>query len=612
MTNSNLESFFKSHNNVHIISDYEGEQIKSEEYNSSNGLIICGDILDSTVGFGFQENFNKSTGDINDIKKVYNLRNIVSIVNNKNIHLIFGNRDVNKFKCKYLTKMKKYQKGDIYYNFNRGNINLSEITYTDLKISKIEWVVDTKHWYPFWNKDIKKYLEYWEKTEKEITKSIDNTEYGENQFLKRFYRIFGTDGPQGTMSASNLLYTIPLEVGINLDNKKLNNLAYLDYLAFVVLAVFRVMGLFTKNPSNENNITSIGTKKNLNTTILLSLLNRFYSGLPNTSFVSYFDDKINNRLYIFSHGGITSTLINNFETDRLKSILTEQKKNLTLTGGTPTIIELDKLTIMTKLNEINLKNLEIMRNTLNKSKEYNYIPNIDMLLALSISASYIPPVGGEIFILNSSITPGIDIMENEKNIFFCTDSELIQIFGHVPKGFATNFSKFKNNDKNTYLINLDYSQSFRYTRFGGKTDSVLIFKLNELKDGPILKSQIDLSKITRADTSPDVNFIDSNYYTDVPLKTQMIKTNDNQHILDSRFINDFQNFKPNGIFRYHGIYKDDITGGDEYYVFTILKGFQKELYLTKIVNDTSAKLKYYKYKRKYLELKNYILINSKV
>ncbi len=643
MTNSNLESFFNSHKIVDIISDYEGEQIKLNQYSSSRGLIICGDILDSTAGGG--STIEKSTGIINNIKKTFNIRNIISIINNKNIHLIFGNRDVNKFKCKYLTKMKKNQKGDIYDNFNKGNINLSEGVYTDLKKSKIDWVVDTKHWYPFWNPKLKDHLGYWQQEEKDITASNDKVEYGGNIFLKRFYRIFGVDGPQGSLSANNLLYTIPLELGIKLEETRLDKLEYLDYLAFIVLAVFRVMTTFNKSPPSSD-ITSIGTKQNLNKTNLLSLLNRFYSGLPNTSFVSYFNDDANKRLYIFSHGGVTSTLINNFDINikELREILETNEKSLTLTGGTPEIetggtseIELDKKSIMTNLDAINKEYLEIMKKTLNKIA--GYIPNIDMLLALSTSANYKPPGGSEIFILNSPISPGIDILE--KNIFFCTDSEIVQIFGHVPKGFATTINKFKSKGTNTnytYLINLDYSQSFKYSNLGGKTNSFIIFEKNKT-DGPILRSKIDISKISLADNE---NFANNKYYTDIPLdsKSTTIETVSNQHILESRF-KDYENYKPKDTSRtsrYHGLYKDQ-KSKSEYYVFTILDGpFGKELYLKKTGvpepqakkssegstgyldvapnptgdSNSDAKLKYYKYKRKYLELKNYILMNSKI
>ena len=78
MSNTNLDIFFDSHNNITIISDYEGEDINSKIYDnvSKKGLIICGDMLDSTVSKGYEEEFNKLTGKINDIQKIYNLRNI--------------------------------------------------------------------------------------------------------------------------------------------------------------------------------------------------------------------------------------------------------------------------------------------------------------------------------------------------------------------------------------------------------------------------------------------------------------------------------------------------------------------------------------------------------
>jgi hypothetical protein len=88
-----------------VTSDPEGFNIfNMTDFNPDSGdsLIICGDILDSTF-------VSKSKDDIlnDDIlnAKSFNLSNIKNILLHDNINLVFGNRDLNKIKCKYLCKL---------------------------------------------------------------------------------------------------------------------------------------------------------------------------------------------------------------------------------------------------------------------------------------------------------------------------------------------------------------------------------------------------------------------------------------------------------------------------------------------------------------------------
>jgi hypothetical protein len=582
MSNTNLDIFFDSHNNITIISDYEGEDINSKIYDnvSKKGLIICGDMLDSTVSKGYEEEFNKLTGKINDIQKIYNLRNILAIVENKNIHLIFGNRDINKFKCKFLTRLNENETNKKYpliRAFNNGDINLSFEIYNQLKesLKNIQntqniWKADTKHWHPFWN----------------ITQSnIDTNDI--YIFLKRFYTIFGY------MNANNILYTIPIELGITLDDKKINNSDYLDYLAFIVLAVFRTMTLISKNPKIEiSDITIIQTTNTLKDTILNGLLNKLYSNLPNTSFVSYFNRK--NMLYIFSHGGISSTLINNNNMSELKVDLSNNYNSLiNMTGGGLNMLNLPSGTIISNLEKINNIYMDILKKSYIKPLKYDYKPNLDMLLSLSTSASYKPNSDMK-FILNSPITPGIDNIE--RNIFYCSDKNIVQIFGHQPKGFSTSISKFIDGDKKTYLINLDSSQSYKYTSISGKSDSFLSFENNI----PILRSTIDITKIKNTkyttDIIPDTTNTNT-YITNGNISGNILKLE--KKIFDSDFINYDEYIPTTPDYKYHGLFSNN---NQEYYVFSILNETNKVLLVLKKENK-SAKDKYYKYKLKYLKLK---------
>ncbi len=604
-SNTNLENFFRS-GNVNIISDHEGEEINSHLYNHENKLLICGDILDSTVGGGFEQNFIRAEGKINNIKKIYNIRNIAAIVNNSNIHLIFGNRDVNKFKCKFLTKMVSKKKLDIFDNFNKGNIDLSETTtYRNLVSSSIHWKADTKHWYPFWNKNINDHISYWSTPETNVDK------YGKYIFLTRFYRIFGEDGSDGTMGAANLLYTIPLELGITIDSARIDDKKYLDYLAFIVLAVFRTMTIYNEKPLDIKlieDINNIGAIKTLKDTILNGLLGKFYS-LPNTSFVSYFNDKKNNVLYIFSHGGITSTMIKEFKVfDNLNPLikhLNDNKKSLTMSGGN---IEFNSRQIIDKIEEVNkayFNNLIFSfrkpQQTAYNPNKYDYKPTTQMLLTLATSALYKPNQDMQ-FVLNSTINPGIDEIQNY--LFYCSDSNIVQIFGHIPKGFATNIAKYGDSKYKTYLINLDFSQSYKYTSLGGKTICFLFFQKDNIENGPLINSSLDITQlVNNRSVTTDINPTETNtnkFITDTKINGNILTLLRN--LFDVELMN-YDEYIPKDIeYKYHGLFTD--ANKIEYYVFTTLNRHYKILVIKRKINkQQSAKDKYYKYKMKYLKLK---------
>ena len=120
--------------NFSVISDPEGYDILaqsnfSSENDKSRNLYICGDIIDSTGHIGIDK--NNIVDEHRLIAKSNNLKNIQTCLNYSNVHLIFGNRDLNKLKCKWLCELngtEKYVK-----QFNDGNILLNESTYNLLQ-----------------------------------------------------------------------------------------------------------------------------------------------------------------------------------------------------------------------------------------------------------------------------------------------------------------------------------------------------------------------------------------------------------------------------------------------------------------------------------------------
>jgi hypothetical protein len=112
------------------------------------------------------------------------------------------------------------------------------------------------------------------------------------------------------MSAQNLLHTIPAELEIDLKSIDIDQNYMDDYKAFIVLAIFKSMCM------------KINTQETSDFIISNTSHSRFFKGWlyklymsQNTSFVSYRissdangDNKI---LHIFSHGGISNTLMSN-------------------------------------------------------------------------------------------------------------------------------------------------------------------------------------------------------------------------------------------------------------------------------------------------------------
>ncbi len=638
-----------------VISDYEGQELPSKE---KEKYIICGDILDSTVGGSEQPHFKKDNVKIGIHNKDFNIRNMLKIVNNPDKYmLIFGNRDINKLKTGPLTLISSTDsKNDgLVKNFNNGMINLSFKTYETYIKQKanLKWQANIKHWLPFWNGTITPKLfgnsienednfKKWTENENNFTSNNfdippiqkpDGTIIEQPPFLTRFRRIFGTDGSEGTMSAGNLLYGIPREV---LGQEEYNKVYEKeDYLAFITLAVFRVMcispDLYTRDiKSYTNNILTT----TLNTTDLKGLLVKFYKA-KNTNFIGYID--LSNKLILFSHGGVTNKILENNYENQISHFNKETngKKNikiLTQSGGS---IPKSSKEIKNKIECINnFLNLQI-ENILDQNPEENQkflIPSQQMLTIMALSAPYIPPDKTD-FVNTSPINPGIAILLKDK--FFCSDKKLVQILGHIPKGFATGLYKFtqpKNGREGDLyelnIINLDISQSFKYGHMSGKSDNNITISKEDIFINTYIDT-IDIPLYNESYTSQTNKKLETEKQKVEKLteeKDKKQKENIDKEIaklqenINTKFFNGTKNTELSEIkisgnltdllkkitipsvagyeFVYHGIYNNNI-------VYSKLYGHEKQLYLQPLENQQGGnyKEKYLKYKQKYLQLK---------
>jgi len=621
-----LISFFNKPGNVQtqIISDYEGEQIPD----ISDNLLICGDILDSTVGGGGDSSQISVNGSVGGISKNHNLYNIYQVLTKNNIRLLLGNRDLNKLKCLPLCKMKvlKADNKKQIIDFNNGNINLSTETYEKYKtlVKNNDWIGDMNNWLPFWNDTV-----YDESKNKKVWNSIYAVNQSETPFLDRFNKIFGTDGSVGTMSAGNLLYTIPFEVfgvaNVTEDNKKNT-----DYLAFIVLSVFNAG--FNKSDKSDKSYRLIEIKDNLHETYINGLLYRFYKaiGTEKINFIGYFN--LEKSLYVFSHGGITSDLIEN---PKFNDLLEQIKKDYTKITNSEQLSQkggaIKEFTEKDIIKSLNTHNSDVcllisqfmekfyfcMEQSINADlTEYKYMPSPEMLLLMTLSAPYKPDSKDSRFVMRSPINPGIvNILSNG---FVCSNATLTQIFGHVPKGFGPTFFTLQNGDKKSYIANIDMSQSFKYSGWAGKTNVQIGFNSNTTQF--TLYYVLDISNDTKIQKSNKTNLTNINYKEDNG-KYILINTTDPtdkklviSQTLDKIFENEetlkteLKDKIGTNVILYHGFKSDD-----KLHIFSLsdfITSFNKVLvlYNSAVPSKTGGYYeKYMKYKTKYIALKNSML-----
>jgi hypothetical protein len=344
---------------THLLNQSDDSPVLASE---TEPLIVLGDILDSTAVGNILKMVNLAE------LKSHNLDNLLQCRDNPNIHLMFGNRDLNKLKVLPLTLLYSKNNSSTISSFflneqNADYLTLASILKQNINDEKWFWqILDLKHWYPFW----KTYKDG--SDEKKLWDSGRHSEYGSIMTcLERFFLIFGADNKDGTMSAFNLLYCIPYEV-LHERNRKGNNTnknfktfkeafpkfsakcspdtdinlgdyksvlaacdkegnkglkEELELAAALVLTVF--MRMFIK-PSSTTNTNKNTNKFNINRKLK-------YDGLLYDLFMSkrtYFCAWANSadRLLAFSHGGITKNLLATNYGKRYNMFFSISKKSL--------------------------------------------------------------------------------------------------------------------------------------------------------------------------------------------------------------------------------------------------------------------------------------------
>jgi hypothetical protein len=482
---------------IYAISDLEGfhpSELISDTITLKDEVIICGDVLDSTM-LSKDHLTNKSK----------NLRTIFDIVTKPNFKLTFGNRDLNKIKVLPLSilKTKDNSSNDLVNNFNNGLLDLNLKTYNDLYTfeSNLEWVHKMSNWYPFWGGINDNNIEYWKN-------DIEPVQY--KFFERRFHKIFGADTSIGTMSAGNLLETIPRELKLYDQN---NN----DFNAFLVLAVFRAMLLKVNSKNKDLEYFFEGRNISLKQSMFSGLLYRMYLDQKNNMIIKKCDcdtlKKCNcisgkcecpddKNMYLFSHGGVSNNIISDNTLDKidqelknennesLKSKLTNARNIFNKIGGyykTESKSKLESKNIENKINSFNEKIKNTIKAIFDEDHTKQLVPSDNMLLLLIASASfdcnsYIKKINGDqsicskLDILNTSsdltsTMAGIKRLRQQKSMFY-KQGNLYNIFGHNPNGFFSTIDLFENGNSKTYLINLDTSNTFLSTKANAKTDKI--------------------------------------------------------------------------------------------------------------------------------------------
>jgi len=651
--------------NIFIVSDPEGSDILSmSQYKTktTDKLYVCGDLFDSTFGTlvaqkeapMFPNDIIIDCNNVEDPKfcikrKSYNLKNIHSVLTDPNISLIFGNRDVNKLKCKYLCELKNTTNILLISSFNGGCIKLDFDTYNKLllEISKLSesspWKIENMNsWYPFWNGGINTVgKDKWGKT---------SEEYKEKPFRTRFYEIFGSDNAPkdgGTMSAHNLLKCIPYEI-----NKELNNLTPQneDYYAFIVLALFkslfiekkiRILSPMPKNITNSNSVCG--------------WLHTLFNNLDmKNSLCKILDFKPN--IFLLSHGGIPTKLIetyknilnlpNNLESKILTKYLRDATEYYKLQNGgfaNTTTKNFSIFTIndvITQINSFFQTTITQICNTKEMDKPDNNMLFLFILSSGFTCENYLKNIKNkpDCDIPKSEeygpIMPGIVNMRNSSVIFTIEGYTTYQIYGHKPIGYSTIVDMFENKTNNTkvFLINLDTSMSYKDTQINRGGNSQTYIKISNNNDVSIHSKIFIYIGDNRNEGRIKYNVYDGTYdktyadkkitQFDLYVSKEIKKTTRYNFVIDNNinepeFINYLSKTKYNNTdkINFHGISK---IGKISYIVFThtptdavrgnllILNERDFKDFVTKYASPTEVSAfvnKYLKYKQKYLNLK---------
>ncbi len=536
---------------IYIVSDPEGYSIDTLYNKPSNehDLYICGDLTDSTfLTVGLQP---PEMPDEYMNYKTFNLRNIHRVISDDNCYLTFGNRDLNKIKCAFLCELKNDSTNEKIRNYNEGNMKLDETAYDELKNELAQtanpWKEDmTEIWFPFWNQGINK-----ENSNKGCYDTFKKDEYNnaKTYFIDRFNKVFGADCSKGTMAADNLLKTISLELGI-INKDKLYNKDKDDFYAFVVLAIYQSMSLKNDVVVSEKSFDKL---KELNTSVFNGWLYKLFTRKQSQSIVYR---EINNKLYLFSHGGLNHdvlinssvnlNILDNINSDVFK--MENIQKQQTQQGGfyldskdKDIIKTISKAELYENVNKIN----EFIKNKINiiynynkpipgspnpseKDKRTEQMKAVIPLLILSSGFSS-DTFNNSLQKEKEKIKDGIStenispILANgmfnklrQSGKMFVVDgvTETIQLIGHSPNGYGSSVDLFEKGTTNvlrTVLINLDVSNSFIGSISSSiGTDNILsknycrIDKTNNLYTNATINFKKDISKPKKFDINKNM------------------------------------------------------------------------------------------------------------
>ena len=642
---------------IFAISDLEGfypDQVlptyNSIKYDKLNEIIICGDIIDSTI---------KSTPTANILElKSNNLKTIYDIVVNSNICLTFGNRDLNKIKVGPLTELYYYgtnkEEKKLIDNFNSGDLENLNITtfYNILNVKEKRWFQNMSNWYPFWGEKIMDKIDYW-KDNNEPSKIDKSKTYF--FFEKRFHKIFGTDTSIGTMNANNLLKTIPIELGLYAETLD-------EYNAFIVLAVFKSMLQKVKFINNEllhDILYNPSSFRNINQSIFKGLLYTLFTEEKNKMIIKRTD---NLNTYLFSHGGVSCDIIERNTLQELDVILND--------SNTSDLI--DKITDVNKLKggyyknstvdidrpieNFNIKMKEIIIKIFDENYKILNKPSTNMLLLLiaitpfDCKTFYSKILSSEvtskckdygILNINSSLIStmaGIKELRSQNKIFY-HGNRLFNIFGHNPNGFGPTVDLFENDINKTYLVNLDTSNTFLSTSSNQslydqslKTSSYILIENDKIK----LLTDVYI----KSTENEQINIVDNNksLFTDIEIKGEDDNTQNNiknnivlaysgkkpgnvikiniENYVDDEMDQKLKMFKDNKNIFYHGKIENNLVFNYRRILefpfprclFIVDENIFKKRYEYKKEETLKYKNKYLKYKKKYINLKKLITL----
>ena len=622
---------------VQIISDPEG--FKIPDVSDDEELYICGDLIDSVIK-GKKDDFLEL--------KSFNLYNIQKCIKKNNVFLAFGNRDLNKLKCRYLCELKTTtttndEANALIKNFNEGNIELTYDKYNIIKNANPEWKEDHKKWYPYWNtgnqifkitdKDYEKYKKYWTTTSDDQKK---------NMFTHRYDVIFGLDPKVGTMSADNVIDAIAQEINLILDGVQEDDKQ--DYKAFVTLAIFKSMCMNSFQKYNAE-IKDLKTIKNSNQ------VRGWLCEMYRKHFACYMllDDSTN--VYLLSHGGISSKLILNPEIlsnmhkalsqPRLNELISDSDKFYNnLKGGYydkyPNV-NTENINLTERINKIN----EIIKNSINSfitsgnPEDVKFLLtiatgfNCDNFTKLLIDPSEIDCKDLPTPIDIGPIMPGIDNLR--KSMFIMEGRTIYQIIGHKPIGMNTIVDLYESGNNKAVLINLDISNTFMATSLNklDLSDSLnkknlsfnkLVIQDNNLDLVANIMLDLEYQNLTKIKIDDTIDLTQnlqtestlfySNKFT-LPPNNQLIITTTNT--IDDEFINNIRNLGGTEL-SYNCSFDDN---GQKYHLITkyinslwrmgifIVNEADFNKLKTPVAGQVGGyKQKYLKYKAKYLALSN--------